>query len=260
MRIVSVGQVVFALTMIGLGIAGLVTGDFSYVWQPVPRDFAGREALAYLCALVSLGCGAGFLWRRAAPMASRVLVVAFLVWFFLLRVPQMLMAFNVNTWFSAGETSVMLAGAWALYVRFAGDADQARVGFATGGSGLRIARAFYGTPMIPFGIAHFLYIPRTASLVPGWLPWHVAWAYFFGVTFIAAGIGLLINVLSRLAATLSTLQMGLFTILVWVPIILAGSTKPMDWQEFIVSIALTAAGWVVAESYQGVGWLAVRKR
>jgi hypothetical protein len=40
----------------------------------------------------------------------------------------------------------------------------------------------------------------------------------------------------------------------------AGSLTAFQWGEFETTLALTAAGWVVADSYLGMPWLAVGKR
>lgn len=122
MRIASVGHAVFAATLIAIGILGLIEGDFAPIWQPVPKGVPAREALAYLCAFISLASGIGSLWRRAAAPAARVLLAYLLLW--------------------------------------------------------------------------------------------LTWAYFTGCAYIAAGAAVLIGVYAWLAAALSALQMGMFTLLV----------------------------------------------
>jgi hypothetical protein len=49
--------------MIALGILGLIKGDFAPIWDSVPKGLPAREALAYLCALISLASGRQYLWR-----------------------------------------------------------------------------------------------------------------------------------------------------------------------------------------------------
>jgi hypothetical protein len=63
-------------------------------------------------------------------------------------------------------------------------------------------------------------------------------------------VAVLTNIAAPLAATLSALQIGLFTLLVWVPVVAAGSKPPFVWSEFGISLALAAAAWVVADSYR----------
>jgi uncharacterized membrane protein len=251
MRIVSAGHAVFAALMIGVGIQGLITGQFTMVWQPVPRGVPAREVLAYLCALLSLASGIGLLWPRTAGLAARVLLASLLLWLLIWRVRGLFLASLLEGSWSFADTTVMAAGTWVLFASFATDWDRKHLGFATG---VRIARVLYGLGMIPFGYAHFANLKGTAGLVPSWLPWHAGWAYFTGVTFVAAGVAMVIGVFARLAATLSALQMGLFGLLVWVPILAAGSTNAFQWMEFATTLALTAAGWVVADSYRGMPW------
>jgi uncharacterized membrane protein len=250
-RIVSAAHVAFAVAMIGLGLMGLVTGEFTQIWQPVPKWVPARIALAYLCAVISLGSGIGLLWRRSAPVASRVLFVSLLVWLLVLRLPNLFYEkpLVLVAW-TFGATAVMVAGAWVLSSWFAPGREGSRLRFLTDARGLRIARTLYGVSLIPFGLAHFMYLNATTVLIPGWLGWPAAWAYFTGAAFIAAGLAVSVGVLAPLAAALSALQMALFSLIVWVPRAVAGNLNDFQRGEVITTFVLTAGAWVVSDSYR----------
>ena len=251
MRIASVGHAVFAATMIGLGVLGLIQGGFAPIWDSVPKALPARELLAYLCSLICLVCGVGILFARTAPIAARVLFVYLFVWMVLIKVRLIvLMPLVEGAYQSWGETAVIVAGAWVLYAGLAAESDRRRLGFAVGEKGVRLAQALYALALIAFGLSHFVYLNLTAPLVPGWLPAHTFWAYFTGCTYLLAGAAILTGVWARLAAVLSAWQIGLFLLLVWVPIVAAGNVSAEHWGETLVNVALLAGAWLVAESYR----------
>jgi uncharacterized membrane protein len=260
-RVAGAGYAALAVTLAVIGIAGLIRGDFADFWDEVPDGLPGRGALYYVCACIALASGAGLLWRRTALPAARLLLAWMLLWLLAFKVPLIVAAPGVEgPYQDASETLVIIAAAWVLYAVPAGEWDRRWLALVTGERGVRVARVIYALAMIGFGLSHFVYLKLTAPLVPAWLPGPVTWSYLTGGAYLAAAAGMLSGVLARPAAVLSAVQMAGFTFLVWPPIALQGHMRPSQWVEFVVSWALTAGAWVVADSYQGGSWLLLRRR
>jgi uncharacterized membrane protein len=260
MRLRSPGQIALALTMIGLGIAGLMAQDFSQVWAPVPPWLPARTTFVYLTALVSLAAGTGLLVPRVMLASSRLLFGALIAWLLVLRVPPMIRTPELLVAWTAGATAVMAASAWILYARHASERDQHQLGFLASETGIRIARRVFGISFVPFGLAHFVYLSATTVLIPAWLPAHVALAYVTGGAFIAGGLAVLFGVYPRLAALMLNVQMVGFLLVVWLPRIVAGELSAFQRGEVASACALIAATWVVTESYNGYRWVAALGR
>jgi uncharacterized membrane protein len=148
---------------------------------------------------------------------------------------------RMGPWYGFCEALTPVLGAWILYA-------------------VRAAQVLFGLNCVVYGFAHFAYADFTASMVPTWLPSRLRFAYFTGLGHLAAGIGIIVGILPRLAATLEALMMSLFGFLVWVPSLLAQhppewATPPQNrWSEFVVTLLLAASAWIVAASVQNRAW------
>ena len=248
-RMLKLDRVFFALGLIGLGVLSLAYGDFALQWQPVPTWVPGRTYLAYASGAFMVAAGAGLLSRRTAARASAVLFVYLLLWFLLLKLPPTVMAPLVEVnWLGLGEIAMIVAAGWVLFATDREQRDSSNVTFATDERGMRIARYLFALALIPVGLSHFVYAPQTLGFVPAWLPFRSGWAYLGGAGHIAAGLGVLFGVLPRLAATLEAAMIGVFTALVWVPLVAASPTSQLQWTGLVVSWTIGAAAWVVAGS------------
>lgn len=238
----------FAVGITGLGILGLIYGDFALVWQPVAPWIPGRTALAYASGILMLVTGIGLLFRATSKWAVRILFPYLIVWA-LLKVPALLIAPQIEgVWLGFGELAMLLSGGWMLFARLADLSEGSHLAFATGDRGIRIARILFGVFVIPVGLSHLFYTDATVHLVPAWLPFGIGWAYLTGVGQIASGFGLLFSVFPRVAATAEAVMVSLFTLLIWAPAIAAEPKARMPWTAFFISWTIAAAAWTVAQN------------
>jgi uncharacterized membrane protein len=254
---IRLSRMLFAAAFIGLGVVGLISGDFASVWQRIPiADLPYRSVFAYLTAAVELACGLGLLFRVTLPYATRLLLAFTLLWVILLRLPAVIAVPSMEaTWLGFGEIGTMVAGAWVLFASHSG----LQVRFLTGESGIRGARIFLSVCLPMIGLAHFFYADATAGFVPKWIPFPLAWAYITGSGSLAASLGILFRVVPRLAANMEAAMLGAITLCVWGIPLLGKLTDRGQWTAVCISSAIALGVYVVADTYRSNAWLASGK-
>lgn len=246
------GRVLLALVMIALGLRGLAFGDFAGVWQRIPvAHLPAQDVLVYLTALVELATGVGILIPRMAKISAGAMSVFAALWMLLLKFPAIVYAPSMEAvWLGAGEIAVILAGSWTVFASVAKPGGR----FLSGRSGIRNARLLLVLALPTIGLSHFVYGDITAGFVPTWLPWRHGWAYLTGAGSLVAAIGILFALWPRLAATLEAAMLGIITLLVWLPPLLAHAHDSGAWSAFLMSSAIAAGAAAVADSYRCIGW------
>ncbi len=260
MRISGFGHALFGIAVAGLAILSLVYGDFAPIWEPFPASLPWREVWAYGLGAILLAASAGLFFGRTALASAIIIAVYESVWAVARARAVLLKPMIISTWYGFGEALGPLLGAWILYAGLRRQYDAPAVPVMTGDRALHAARVLFGAACVAYGAAHFAYAAFTATMVPAWLPARTELAYLTGAGHAAAGLGLLVGVLPRLAATLEAIMMSLFGVLVWFPSFFAqpapewAPSRQIQWSETFVTFLLAASAWIVAASLRSTPW------
>ena len=241
-RMLKIGSISLAASVLGLGVLGFITGDFALNWQPVPASVPGRTTLAYLTAGLFLILGAGLLVDRYKHQFTIAIAVAFLVWAVFLHGPGVVAdPLNVLPWLGFTERLEVAAGALMLAATQVPGTPFARWGMLVG-------KISFGACLPIFGLSHWAYAQFTADMIPAFIPAHLFWAYFTGAGHIAAGVAILTNVLARLGAILFAAMVSCFVVLLHVPRVIGAPGSRAEWTMIVIAMTITAAAWCVAGS------------
>src|SRR6202453_3165596 len=254
MRIVGLGHGLFAIAAASLAILSLTDGGHSFpAWIPWRETWVDASALIVLAARIGL-------WFSRTALPSALTIGAYRAVLAVINVPPILAKpLSVVSCYGFCEALTSLTGAWILYAMLRWQSRGSEMPIASERA-VRAARVLFGLTCVFYGGSHFAYADYTASLVPTWLPDGLGFAYFTGLGHIAAGIGIMIGILPRLAATLEAVMMSLLGLLVWVPSLWAqprpewAGTPQNQWSELLVTLLLAASAWIVADSLRNRRW------
>lgn len=251
MRKVGVGEGLFALSLAGLAVLGLVYGNFAPIVGPLP----GPTLLARGLAAVVLAACLGLFSARTVTVSAVAIAACAATGVAARASPIFHQPLSVGSWYGSSEAGSVLVGVWTLY-SLHGARGAAVPAALTGDAARRVGRILFGCACVVYGLAHFAYAAYTLPFVPTWLPARLPLVYLTGVCHAAAGVGLILGILPRLAARLEASMIAVFGVLVWLP---SWFTRPVPrWagsaqnqgSETALTFLLAAVAWMVAE---GVG-------
>ena len=227
----------FALGAILLGAVSIWFHDFAMQWQSVPAGFPMRTQLAVAGGLLLILGGGETLSGKFARAGALLLACTYGAWILIMHVPiAVAKPTDLGTWNGIAEIVLMTAGALALYAGARGSRGKLTTAVCVA----------TGLCALTFGAAHFKYAQFTATMVPTWIPPNqIFWAYATGLAHIVAGLSLLSGIRAPLGATLLSVMMAMFVILVHVPRVFAAPGEQLEWTMLGVALSLSGAAWLV---------------
>jgi hypothetical protein len=209
---------------------------------PVLPFLPGIPWLAILFGVLWIACGAGLLTERWLRISAYTLGVTYVFWTLVHVLPKY----------------IALPGDMGLRTVVFEPLSLACIALLLPGPAATpkwlslTCRIVIALAMIVFGVDHFLALVGIGSLVPAWIPWHVFWIAFFGVVFIASGVGIGVGFLERFSWIGLGLMFAIWVITLHIPRTLGfynipgAITDPDEWSSLFIAIGLWGGPWAVA--------------
>ena len=216
-KLIVLGPVFYAAPLAAFGAEHFAIG------QPmagmVPRWIPWHVFWIYFVGLALIAAALSLAFRRCLRWSALLLAILFLIFVLTMDLPATIaQPANRINWVLLCRESSFAAGALALTgTLLRQESDQISKVLIVP------ARILIGVALLFYGVQHILHpecvigVPLE-KLTPGWVPWPHVWAALTGAILFVAGIALLINKRSRLAASVTGLVMVVITVFLYTPI------------------------------------------
>jgi uncharacterized membrane protein len=223
--------------------------DTADIANGVPSWMPAHTFWVYLVGMALIAAALSITLKIQSRLAATMLGAMFCCFVLMIHVPNIVAdAGNRILWAVGLRDIAFSGGAFAL----AGSQMSTK---RSGGAPLlvTVARFFVGIPAVFFGVEHFLhptYAPGVplGKIIPEWIPGRLFWAYLAGAVLIAAGLCILVNKKTRLAATYLGVMIVLLVLFVYLPILIASPSDIVSVNYFFDTLAFSGAVLVLGDA------------
>ncbi len=236
----GIGRLFLGLALVGFGVENLAFGHYVVARAaPWPPDPLAQQLVAGVTGLLFLIYGGGILagrWTREAALQSAVLILG---WSLCLHWPRALAGAPLGgDWTNALKAVVLATGGVVLAAEVAGPRQAGLASLA------RLAPHAAAPFFLLAGIQHILFLQFVQTLVPPFIPGARFWTCVAAGALLAAGIGLLVPPVRRLAATLTGWMVLSWVFLVHVPLVVR--VGAVEWQGVFEALGISGVCFLLA--------------
>lgn len=239
--LVRSGRSIFAFAIIALGAENIVRAHDAHSIPALPF-LPPIPWLVILFGVLWVACGAGLLTRRWLRASAYTLGITYIAWTLGHVLPQYIAKPGDMGLRTIVFEPLSLA---CIALLLPGPAVTPKWLTLT-------CRAVIAVAMIVFGVDHYIGIVFIGSLIPNWIPLHQPLVAFFGVVFIAGGVGIGLGILERWSWIAIGLMFAIWVITLHIPRTLGfyhipgAITDPNEWSSLFIAIGLWGGPWAMA--------------
>lgn len=239
--IATLGRLLYGSALLILGVEHLINANFPVGLLPVPAGLPGRAGLVYLAGGILVIAGGCLLVRYRMWAVGLVVGGLFGLVVLAVHLPLLLSTpANGGEWTAFFECVALGGGALVIAGQGGALTQSGRPDFT------RLGLWLFAIALVVFGVLHLVYAPFIATLIPGWIPAPLFWAYVVGVAFLSTALSVFINRQRPLATALLGLMFLLWVLLLHGPRVVASPQLEPEWTSLCVALAMSGSAFCVA--------------
>lgn len=250
--IVWLSQRAYGICIVALGIKQLLYGHFDANFLPGAYSTnIVYQVLAYPWGVAFTLSGCAFLFNKKAYEAALISGGIFLLLTFFAQIPFVLFSSNRNNllmWSAVVQGSSFAGSSFIMAASLKKDILVSNKIVKWLQQLIPYGRIFFSVMLITYGTDHFLFVDLVSTMVPSWIPSHIFWTYFTGTALIGAGVAIILQVKTKIVASLLGAMLFIWFLIIHIPTALADPHRMngLEVNRVFVTFGFTGIALLIA--------------